>query len=81
MLQALTLRGVRVPDDIAIVGCDNIGFASSAAIPLTSVRQPAHQIGSTAATMLLEVIANPPGSAVRHVTLEPELVVRRSTVA
>ena len=79
VLQALTLRGVRVPDDIAIVGYDDIDFASSAAIPLTSVRQPASDMGSTAASLLLGVIADPEASKVRHVTLKPELVVRRST--
>jgi LacI family transcriptional regulator len=79
VLQALTLAGVRVPDDIAIVGYDDIEFAASAAIPLSSVRQPARQLGSTAASLLLEVIADPAGSEVTHVTLQPELVVRRST--
>jgi LacI family transcriptional regulator len=38
-------------------------------------------MGSTAASLLLGVIADPAASRVRHVTLEPELVVRRSTVA
>ena len=81
VLQALTLAGVRVPDDIAIVGYDDIDFAASAAIPLSSVRQPAQQLGSTAATLLLDVIADPAGSKVKHTTLKPELVVRRSTSA
>lgn len=79
VLQTLTLRGVHVPDDIAIVGYDDIDFASSAAIPLTSVRQPARLMGSTAATLLLGVIADPAASRVQHITLKPELVVRRST--
>ncbi|MCW2839029.1 MAG: LacI family transcriptional regulator [Aeromicrobium sp.] len=79
VLQALTLRGVRVPDDVAIVGYDDIDFASSAAIPLSSVRQPARTMGSTAATLLLGVIADPAASEVEHVTLKPELIVRRST--
>lgn len=79
VLQALTLAEVRVPDDIAIVGYDDIDFAASSAIPLSSVRQPARQLGSTAANLLLEVIADPAGSQVQHVTLKPELVVRRST--
>lgn len=79
VLQALTLAGVRVPDDIAIIGYDDIDFAASAAIPLSSVRQPAHQMGSAAATLLLDVIAEPACSKVKHLTLKPELVVRRST--
>ena len=81
VLQALTLAGVRVPDDIAIIGYDDIEFAASAAIPLSSVRQPAQQLGSAAATLLLDVIADPAGSTVKHTTLKPELVVRRSTSA
>jgi LacI family transcriptional regulator len=79
VLQALTLAGVRVPDDIAIVGYDDIEFAASAAIPLSSVRQPAQQMGSTAASLLIDAIADPEGSKVERITLEPELVVRRST--
>jgi len=79
VLQALTLAGVSVPDDIAIIGYDDIEFAASAAIPLSSVRQPAQQLGSAAAALLLDVIADPAGSAVKHTTLKPELVVRRST--
>ncbi len=78
VLQALTLAGVRVPDDVAIVGYDDIDFAASAAIPLTSVRQPREQLGAVAADTLLEVIADP-AAKVRDVVLEPELVIRRST--
>lgn len=78
VLQALTLAGVRVPDDVAIIGYDDIDFAASAAIPLSSVRQPREQLGIVAADTLLEVIADP-GARVRDVVLEPELVVRRST--
>ncbi len=77
-LQALTLAGLRVPDDVAIVGYDDIDFAASAAIPLSSVRQPRDELGAVAADMLLELIADP-SARVRDVVLEPELVVRRST--
>lgn len=79
VLQALTLAGVRVPHDIAIMGYDDIDFASSSAIPLSSIRQPALEMGRTAASILLDVIADPDNSKVRHVTLKPELVVRTST--
>lgn len=79
VLQSLTLAGVKVPDDIAIIGYDDIDFASSAAIPLTSIRQPALDMGRTAATILLEEIADPQSSKVRHITLKPELVVRTSS--
>jgi LacI family transcriptional regulator len=78
VLQALTLAGVHVPEDLAIVGYDDIDFAASAAIPLTSVRQPRDELGAAAADTLLEVIADP-AARVRDIVLEPELVVRRST--
>ncbi|HWJ82588.1 MAG TPA: LacI family DNA-binding transcriptional regulator [Nocardioides sp.] len=78
VLQSLTLAGVRVPDDVAIIGYDDIDFAASAAIPLSSVRQPREELGIAAADALLEVIAEP-GARVRDIVLEPELVVRRST--
>lgn len=78
VLQALTLAGVRVPEDIAIIGYDDIDFAASAAIPLSSVRQPRREMGQTAADLLLETIDNP-AREVSGVVLEPSLVVRRST--
>ncbi|GAA1914128.1 LacI family DNA-binding transcriptional regulator [Nocardioides lentus] len=79
VLQALTRARVAVPDDIAIVGFDDIDFAASAAVPLSSVRQPAVDMGRAATTRLLEIIADPTGSSVTHTVLEPELVVRDST--
>ena len=46
LLQAAAIgAGVRVPDDLAIVGYDDIEFAAAAAVPLSSVRQPAQQLG------------------------------------
>ncbi|UMG94484.1 LacI family DNA-binding transcriptional regulator [Nocardioides sp. TF02-7] len=77
-LQGLTLAGARVPEDVAIIGYDDIGFAASAAIPLSSVRQPREELGAAAARILLDVIADP-ATKIRHDVLEPELVVRRST--
>ncbi len=54
LLQALTmLGGIRVPDDIALVGYDDIDFAAATVVPLTSVRQPAETLGSTAVDLLL----------------------------
>lgn len=50
VLQALAMQGggVRVPDDIALIGYDDIDFAASAVVPLTSIRQPSALIGRTA---------------------------------
>jgi DNA-binding LacI/PurR family transcriptional regulator len=78
LLQELTLRGIRVPDDVAIVGYDDIEFAAAAATPLSSVRQPREQLGRTAAQLLLEEL-NDARHQHRHVVFKPELVVRRSS--
>ncbi|MCR1784282.1 LacI family transcriptional regulator [Nocardioides carbamazepini] len=78
VLQALTLAGVRVPEDVAIIGFDDIDFAASAAIPLSSVRQPRAEMGRAAIDLLLAAIDDPAAQA-RDIVLEPELVVRRST--
>ncbi|MFG2140206.1 LacI family DNA-binding transcriptional regulator [Streptomyces sp. NPDC048650] len=81
VLQAMYAAGVRVPEDIAIVGYDDIEFAAAAAVPLTSVRQPAVTMGAMAAELLLE--ETEPGDEPhehRRVVLQPELVVRRSSL-
>ncbi|MDT5339961.1 MAG: LacI family transcriptional regulator [Mycobacterium sp.] len=79
MLQALTGSGVRVPDDIALIGYDDIDFARSATVPLSSVRQPSADIGRTAMDLLLAATESPEAEP-RHVMFRPELVVRASTV-
>lgn len=77
VLQALTLMGdLAVPRDVALVGYDDIDFARSAVVPLTSIRQPSTQIG-TAAIDLLAAVSG--GETPRHIVYQPELVVRAST--
>lgn len=80
LLQSFTANGLRVPEDIAIVGFDDIDFASQSSIPLTSVRQPRHHIGERAAELLFDEIDNGPGHVHRHVVFTPELVARQSSV-
>ncbi|THA71072.1 LacI family transcriptional regulator [Streptomyces sp. A0958] len=79
VLQAMYSAGVRVPEDIAIVGYDDIAFAAAAAVPLTSVRQPAVAMGTLAAELLIEETEGAPHEH-RGVILQPELVVRRSSL-
>ncbi|MEH1123159.1 LacI family DNA-binding transcriptional regulator [Micromonospora sp. CPCC 206061] len=80
VLQGLTHRRVRVPDDVALVGYDDIDFAGAAAVPLTSVRQPRQRLGQTAATLLLEEADNADAHRHQQVVFEPELVVRESSL-
>jgi LacI family transcriptional regulator len=79
VLQATTAHGLKVPAELAIIGFDDIGYAASAAIPLSSVRQPREQLGRAATQLLQEEIADPVGHRHRQVVFEPELVAREST--
>ena len=79
LLQALVMNGAQlVPREIALIGFDDIDFASAAVVPLSSVRQPSQLIGETALRILLEEAADP-GLAPQQVVFQPELVVRAST--
>ena len=77
-LQHLTLAGVEVPSDVAIVGYDDIEFATAAAVPLTSVRQPRDNLGRTATELLIAETTEDEHEH-RGVTFVPELMVRAST--
>lgn len=80
LLQGLSIFGsVRIPDDIALIGYDDIDFAASTVVPLSSIRQPAELIGRTAVELLLKSIDDPKGAYERRVRFQPELVVRQST--
>ena len=76
----LAKRGVRVPQDVSVVGFDDVAWASLMEPALTTVRQPLAAIGAAAVRLLLERIQDP-GRATRHVVMPVELVVRGSTAA
>lgn len=79
LLQALVVDGrMLVPDEIALMGFDDISFASAAAVPLTSMRQPSSTIGKTALRILLEESGDA-DALPRQTVFQPELIVRRST--
>jgi LacI family transcriptional regulator len=81
VLQGLgILHGVRVPDEIALIGYDDISFAQSTVVPLTSVRQPSGLIGRTGLELLLAESSEGRPAEPRRVVYQPELVIRASTV-
>jgi LacI family transcriptional regulator len=79
LLQQAVGAGIRVPEQLAIVGYDDIGFAGAAAVPLSSVRQPRQELGQAAAELVLDEAADPDHQH-RHVLFTPELVARSSTL-
>ncbi|SEA97937.1 LacI family DNA-binding transcriptional regulator [Leifsonia sp. 21MFCrub1.1] len=81
LLQGLFINGrIRIPEDISLVGYDDIMFASASVVPLTSIRQPSALIGRTGVEILIEE-AQDPDREPRHVLYQPELVVRGSSSA
>jgi DNA-binding LacI/PurR family transcriptional regulator len=72
---------MRVPDDVAIAGFDNIPLAAFTTPPLTTVAQPITEQGSAAARFLLDRITATKSRASRKILMECKLIVRGSTVA
>ncbi len=78
VLQALARRGINVPDQVRVIGFDDIDMMENLAIPLTTMRQQVSLMGRQGVRMLLDRLAQPALSPV-HVQLPCELVVRVST--
>jgi DNA-binding LacI/PurR family transcriptional regulator len=79
-LEALAGAGLRVPDDVSLVGYDDIITSHSARVALTTVAQPSVEMGRTAVDLLVERLHQGRTEA-RHIVLQPRLVVRGSTAA
>lgn len=80
-MSELNRHGLRVPDDVSVVGFDDIEIAEHFIPPLTTIRQPRGLIGETAATMLLALMRGSGDEAGDSLTLPVELIVRGSTAA
>lgn len=79
-IAAIRDAGLRVPDDVSVIGFDDIQSAATHHPPLTTVRQPLTDMGALAAETVVRRIASP-GPAAKVVTVDPELVVRGSSGA
>ena len=77
MMHSLQERSVRIPEDVRIVGIDDVNYASLLPVPLTTVHQPCREIGEAALQIMLERIERPAMPA-RNVFLDCSLVIRRS---
>ena len=73
-IRAIQEHGLRVPEDISIVGFDELNFNPFLAIPLTTIRQPQYEIGRNAVEILLRILNGSAGSAPEHIVLPVSLV-------
>lgn len=79
-LNALKTRGLRVPEDVSVVGFDDTVFAAAADPPLTTIRQPKQEIGARAMALMIEQLAGDVPSTITEI-VPTQLVVRGSTGA
>lgn len=80
LMNTLDNLGVRIPDDIRIVGIDDVRYASLLRVPLTTVHQPCRAIGRNAVMAMVERLQNPQMPS-RDIRLQGHLVVRKSSGA
>jgi DNA-binding LacI/PurR family transcriptional regulator len=80
IMRALLEHGLRIPEDVSIVGMDDIALAAYAWPPLTTIRQPFEQMGSVAVDQVVRLIEEIEPQA-ETITIAPELIVRQSTAA
>ncbi|MFN0124502.1 MAG: substrate-binding domain-containing protein [Blastocatellia bacterium] len=78
LLKHLASLGVRVPQDLSVVGFDNLSFTEHLTTPLTTVDQPKQELGRRAVELLLERITFPAAVKPRREVLHPHLIIRES---
>ncbi|WP_346118277.1 substrate-binding domain-containing protein [Nonomuraea roseola] len=76
LLHGLIVAGVRVPEDLSLVGYDDIEFADFAIVPLTSIRHPSAALGASAVRILLGI----EGEEDTRGRFDPQLVVRATSL-
>lgn len=81
LMRALRELGLRVPEDVSVVGYDDIDMASYGVVPLTTVRVPKEEMGRKAAEILIRNLESVNKGKIEKVYLHAELVVRASTRA
>jgi LacI family transcriptional regulator len=78
---ALDALGLRCPEDVSVIGFNDMPFVDRLHPPLSTVRFPHYQLGTEAARLLIERIENGEGNPVKILFLAAELIARGSTVA
>ena len=79
LMRGLSKHGITIPGDFALVGYDDVEFASMLSTPLTTIRQPKYELGSKATELLLEEARDPHTHQHQQIMYEPELIVRASS--
>ena len=78
-MKAIYAAGLRIPEDIAIIGCGNLHYDDSLRVPLSSIDQHSSQMGRQAGELVLSLLEAKHKQQPKSHVLQPELVVREST--
>ena len=81
IINFLLKEGVRVPEDVSVIGYDNVAYAESAIVPLTTVSQTPYQLGFTMGQQMVAEINAEPGHIHQQVVFQPQIVERASAAA
>jgi LacI family transcriptional regulator len=80
-MKAILEAGLRIPEDVAVVGSGNVHYSEFLKVPLSSVDQASEQIGQRAAELALSIVESKSKTPVppKSILLEPKLIVRQSS--
>jgi LacI family transcriptional regulator len=78
-MRGLIEAGLRVPEDISVIGFDDIEFCANARVPLTSVSVPRYKMGATAAALLIEECETNGDHSHQKIVFQPKLIIRSSS--
>jgi LacI family transcriptional regulator len=78
-MNAILEAGLRIPEDVAVIGCGNVRYADSLRVPLSSIDQATEAIGERAARLGLDLLESKGAVCPKTILLEPTLVVRASS--
>ncbi len=79
MLKAVREKGVRIPEDLSVIGFDDMPWLTLITPPMTTVGQPVYKMGAEAARLLFERLSSGPEKPPSRIVLKPELIIRSST--
>ena len=77
-MDVLRARGLRIPEDVAVVGFDDSAAAATGAVRLTTVHQPSREMGAEMAKMMLDLLRDDPSQVDRQRIMATRMVVRDS---
>ena len=77
--KAASEHGLRIPEDISVIGFDDLLYSSIMEVPLTTIRQPAYDIGETAVQKVIE-LSNNENTSNESIIYKPELIIRNSVM-